>query len=130
MTHVERKTFDAVVRIIEPFFADDDWTGGIRRFYGLTPSLGWWILDLWPELREDRQNFAPSFEEMLEDADEDGMVDGYVVDFERADCRVTLDGLAFRVDDMTRLVDLLVHAHPDDTYWADEDHEFLHLWWD
>ena len=130
MTHVERKTFDAVVRIIEPFFSDPSWMGGIREFKGLTPSLGRWVLDLWPELREDRQNFAPSFEEMLDWAGEEGTVGGYVVEFEREDCRVSLDGLTVRVDDKESLVDLLVATQPDDTYWVDEEGQFLHLWWD
>ena len=130
MTHVERKTFDAVVRIIQPFFTETGWSGGLRSFANLPPLLGWEILDLWPELRGDAQNFSPTFAEMLDLADEEGTVDGYVIEFERGDCRVTLDAITVRVDDMDDFLDLVVGTRPDTADWVDEDRQFLHLWWD
>lgn len=72
--------------------------GGVRRFKGITLPQVKELIEKGYLNPEDQQNFSPTVAEMVDfvtvlDHSEDWLFEGYAVSPDRADCRVTLDGL-------------------------------------
>lgn len=83
-------------------YEPDRYFGGVRRFAEISPDVALTLIDLGFLNRTECQNDSPTAGEMVDFVQEHGAegwyLHGYAVSPDRADCRVTLEGIGFEGD--------------------------------
>lgn len=114
-------------RILEPYFVDKEYFGGVRRFKGVPYSVMYTLacegfIDLGMA-----QNFSPTISTfmLIMKNNPEMVVDGYVVSPRRSDVRVSVDGISGKCN--ANDSKLLKYHYPDDYSYKNG---VVRAWWD
>lgn len=121
---ITEEKFAAILDIISPYFTKpEDWFGGVQRFDSAPVQALRQVLEIVPELGDDRQNDAPTFAHLVQMAEPNGRLFGYIVKYERDDCRVSVDAILTTVDHLEEIQSFF----PDE---VNHDDKSVYAWWD
>lgn len=126
----------AAAEILRPYTLGD-FSGGIQHFWSVPFRVFQQVLAALPaRCREDSHNYAPALGDILEMGNERWSVSGFIVEPERADERISVDGIDVTVRSLQEVAEVLwlvSDADERNLYPAEPEGAegwALHVWYD